>query len=467
MGSSNLPWRLSLSTAPVAPRETEPSPGRPVLSPVAPGPKKTGWGFWGLAVLMAVAAGVALWTVRQQALRRPTTAANTIRTAAVRRGDFERKLRVGGTVIAKDYAAIRTPEMRGPRDAGRGAMTLMTLARPGSIVKVGDVVAQFELRAAQDHLDDVKSTVVQKKSDVDKRRAEIMVLEETTRQSERTARGEYDKAQLDLRTAEVRSEIEASLLKLALLEKEATWKQLQQQVQLQQKSDEAQIRSLELDVAKEENHLGRHQRDLERMTIKAPVPGLVVMESMFRGGGQFDQVQAGDQVFPGTLFMQVVDLSQMLVNASTNQVEVQSVRIGQKVQVQLDAYPNLVLEGRIAGIGALAAAGGGRGFWRGSRDAWVRNIEVQILIDTHDERVIPDLSASADILLSHEPDQLLIPRAAIRGEAEDQSAVVYVKQGQQFSKRQVQLGEVSATQAVVLEGLSEGDVVALQDIPTA
>ena len=224
--------------------------------------------------------------------------------------------------------------------------------------------------------------------------------------------------------------------------------------------------SLKLVVAKEKNHLNRHVRDLEHMTVTTPIPGLVVMETNFRNG-QFSQVESGDQVWPRTLFMQVVDVSQMMITATANQADIQPVRIGQKAQVHLDAYPDMALSGEVVAIGALASTGGsgGRRYSRGGREDWVRGVEIQIALKQTDERIIPDLSASADILLSEQPDQLIIPREAIR-HRDDGTTVVQVRKGERFLPQKVQLGAMNATQAVVLDGLSESEVVALDELPT-
>jgi multidrug resistance efflux pump len=414
-----------------------------------------------VAAMLLLAVGA--WM--QQVLQRPAAPTTlTVPTAQVQRGVLQKTLRIAGSVTARQSAAIRAPRLTGPDS--RGPMTLMELAEPGSILKAGDIVAQFERRQGQDHVDDVKSTVVQRQSDVDKRRAELMIAEETTRQAVRTARGEAEKAQLDLRTAEVRSDIEAELLRLAVLETEANWKQLQEELELQQRANQAEMRGQKLDVAMEENHLNSHIADLEQMTITAPVPGLVVMETNFRNG-QFNQVETGDQVYPQTLFMRVVDISEMVVSGVVNQADIQGIRIGQDSSVRLDAYPDLVLPGEVSAIGALASAGGGAGgrnSSRGGRQEWVRGVEIQITIQGQDERLIPDLSASADIILSEQPDQLLVPRSAIRERA-DGAPVVHVREGGQFRQREVEIGDRNATHAVVLAGLSENEVVALTHIP--
>ena len=125
-------------------------------------------------------------------------------------------------------------------------------------------------------------------------------------------------------------------------EAEATLAQITQEVKLQKEVHAADIRGLELEVEKHRLHVERHMRDLERLKMASPVDGLVVMESLYRGGGQTEQVQVGDQVNPGTFFMRVVDLSAMVVSGVVNQVDSQLVRMGQKAEVRLDAYPELV-----------------------------------------------------------------------------------------------------------------------------
>ena len=161
----------------------------------------------------------------------------------------------------------------------------------------------------------------------------------------------------------------------------------------------------------------------------------------------------------------MVDLSDMIVTASVNQADVQLIRIGQTAEVRLDAYPDVVLEGRITSIGAIAGQGGSRSrFSRGGSGLYMKTVSVQIDIDTSDERVIPDLSASADILLdSHEAD-VIVPRAAVKTAA-DGSSVVYVKRGDGFEPRQVELGDRSEIQVVVEDGVGAGEEVLLGDPP--
>jgi multidrug efflux pump subunit AcrA (membrane-fusion protein) len=80
-------------------------------------------------------------------------------------------------------------------------------------------------------------------------------------------------------------------------------------------------------------------------------------------------------------------------------------------------------------------------------------------IEGSDPRLIPDLSASADILVDKAEGKVLVPRGAIS--TDNGKTVAYVKKGETFEKREVSLGLQNDTHAVVLSGLSGGEDVRL------
>src|SRR5207249_4413394 len=179
------------------------------------------------------------------------------------------------------------------------------------------------------------------------------------------------------------------LLKLSVEESEATYKELRQEVQIKKGAHAAEIRILELTRDRHSRHRDRHKGDIERFTIPAPMSGLVVMQSIYRGG-DMGQVQIGDQVSPGMPFMKIVDTGHMQLEANLNQVESEEIRIGQMADVHFDAFPDLELRGRVYSIGALAVTS-----WRQSY--FIRNVPVNIALQSSDPRLIPDLSASGNI----------------------------------------------------------------------
>ena len=98
-------------------------------------------------------------------------------------------------------------------------------------------------------------------------------------------------------------------------------------------------------------------------------------------------------------------------------------------------------------VGALALSSGRR------VSNYVRQIAVRLAIEGSDSRVIPDLTASADVLYAEQDQALLVPREAVYEEGG--KSVVYVKQAESFTPREValRLGVCRATvQRLIVDG---------------
>ncbi len=382
-----------------------------------------------------------------------------MRTARVARGDLRHELRLNGAIAAQEYAMLVAPRLRGRGGSDSSQMILIKLAKPGGLVQKGEVVAEFDRQWQLLRVDDQQAEVVQAEAAIAKQRADLSVLMQAERQNVQVARADHDKAKLDLKTSEIRSAIDAEKLKLAVEEAAARLQQLEQEIKLMEASQQATIRALEIKRDRAKIERQRAENNAEKMVVRAPITGIVVMQSTFRGG-QFGQVQEGDQVFPGTSFMQIVNPASMVVNAAVNQAESQELRLGQKAEIRLDAYPGQAWPGRLISMGAMAG-NSLFGFRGGSRALYVKQIPVRFSIEKQDPRLNPDLSASAAVILQEEKNVLVAPLEAV--EKENGSCWVGVKTAEGgFERRRVELGPANETQVVVRSGLQAGDEVALE-----
>jgi hypothetical protein len=399
-----------------------------------------------LAVVIAVAAYY-LWP--RQRVEKQAVAAPVIRTLRIGKGMLHRTMRLTGTTSAGRFANIAAPLLRGP-ESGR-ALVLMQLIKSGARAKKGEIVALIDGQAAKDHIEDVNATIQTAESDIKKRKADQAIEDESLRQALTQVKARLDKAKLDIGASEVRTVIDQELMKLAVEQAEAEYKEQLADIRTNEVSNRAELRILELTRDRHVRHRDRHVADLRKFTIRAPMDGLAVMQSIFRGG-DMGQIQEGDQVAPNQPFMKIVDTKSMQVDAGINQVESEWIRIGQLATVNFDAFPDIRLKARVFSIGALAVGG-----WRSNY--YIRSVPVKFQLLEQDPRVIPDLSASADVVAETKPDAVLLPLEAVQ--AEGGAQVVYVKTSRGFDRRQVKLGLRNNIQAEVLEGLQAGEEVAL------
>jgi len=319
-------------------------------------------------------------------------------------------------------------------------------------VKTGDVVAKFDPQNQLQRLDDYKDSAIQQENMVRKMMANLAAVKEAHDQSVRSAKADWDKAVLDLKTADVRSAIDAEKFKLSVEEAAANYKQLVAESALVEESQRAQIRASELNRDQSKIEMARAENNVQKMTMKSPMDGIVVMQSIVRNG-EFGQIREGDQVQAGQPFVQIVDPSSMVLNATVNQVDAERLRLGMKATVRMDAYPDIELPATLMGIGAMAKAST-------FRARYVGEIPVRIKIDKTDPRVIPDLTGSAEIVLGSEKNTVLAPRSAVF--AEGAGMFMFVQGPEGWIKKKVELGLPNFTQVAVKSGVQKGDVVALQ-----
>ena len=389
----------------------------------------------------------------------------SVSTAVVGLGDLHATVRVNGTVNAKNFAALMAPRILGSRSGlnrggdsgsigpmGDFSLVLMKLAKPGVHVKSGEVVAEFDPQNQLQRLDDYKDSAVQQENTVKKMLANLAAVKEAHDQSVRAAKANWEKAVLDLKTADVRSAIDAEKFKLAVEENDATYKQLLAEADLVDASQIAQIRVSQLNRDQSKIEVARADANVKKMTVKAPMDGIVVMQSIVRNG-EFGQIREGDQVAAGQPFVQIVDPTSMVLNATVNQVDAEKLRLGMKSVIHLDAYPDIELPGTLVGIGAMAKAST-------FRARYVGEIPIRIKLEKMDSRVIPDLTGSAEIILNTERSTMIAPLASVF--AEEGGPYVFVQGPEGWIKKKVELGLPSYTMVAIRSGLQKGDVVALQ-----
>ena len=342
----------------------------------------------------------------------------------------------------------------GGRHGGDFSQVLDRLVAPGSRVKKGDVVAGFDNQYMETRLDDFRASVEQDKSGFER----DMVLLETQRKAHQLtieeAKAALEKAQLDVKTIPVRSDIDAERLQLAAQEAQAKYDQLLREVKYVNLSADAQVSNAKLDIQTSALELQRAERNMDQMEVRAPIDGITVMETNFRGTN-FSAIKEGDEVFPGQPFMKIVDPSKMRVEANVNQADAQRLRMGMKARIRFDAYPGLELPGTLIGIGAMAVSEDGR-------TQSVKQVPVFFQLDKMDTRALPDLSVSADVLVDSAPAAVTVPREAVFYDAAREASYVYVKKGTRFERQYVETGLSNYLRVAIVNGLNSGEVVALE-----
>jgi macrolide-specific efflux system membrane fusion protein len=142
------------------------------------------------------------------------------------------------------------------------------------------------------------------------------------------------------------------------------------------------------------------------------------------------------------------------VSVSVAEVDAPQIKIDQVATITFDALPNKTFTGKVMGLNTTGAVTSG-----------VTTYPAIIqLDDTTDASVLPNMSATANIITKVDDNVLLVPSAAVQ--TVGTSSTVRVLKNGQVSTIPVQIGDASDSQTVITSGLSEGDMVVTSAVST-
>ena len=186
---------------------------------------------------------------------------------------------------------------------------------------------------------------------------------------------------------------------------------------------EATVRQLEADklnlvvlkhaIDAAEAEIARATDNLAYTTIVSPIDGIITRLNAKAG----EMVVTGTMNNPGTVIMEVSDLSEMQVDAQVDETNVSAVKEGQKAKIRIAAYPDETFDGvvKLVGLDTAQDPRGGQssGGWGGMpQGKWYR---ARIVLDTKGRRIPAGLSADVDIETKAHRNMIKVPTQAVMG----------------------------------------------------
>ena len=198
------------------------------------------------------------------------------------------------------------------------------------------------------------------------------------------------------------------------------------------------------------------QTELERTIIRAPIPGIAVLPEAFREGKK-RKPRVGDIVWQNQPLVYLPDISDMVVKTQIREIDLHKVGVGKRVTVLVDAYPDLSLPGEVQSIGVLAES-------RTGSYTTDKYFQILVSVKEKDQRLRPGMTAQVKIECEKVDNVLSIPIHAVF--KEQGKSYCYVDVQASYEKREISIGAQSESWVQVLEGLKEGERVALSQPPS-
>jgi multidrug resistance efflux pump len=399
-----------------------------------------------LAVLVVVGAGLA------RALQRLYKPQRGIPTAVVKRGRLDMKVYTDGELHARRSVMIVAPSVS-------GNLRIVRLAPTGTHVHNGDPVVEFDPSEQQYNLQENRFDLEEAEQEIAKAKADAAVQVAKDEVELLKAKFDVRRAELDVSKNELVSAIDAKKNLLALEEAKRHLAQLEQDIKSHSRSNQA-----ALDVAQEKERkahllMAQAESNIQSMSVKSTIEGLVSVKENERASGGFyfpgmklPEFREGDQVGPGTLVAEVMNLEQMEIQCKVDEGDRANLNAGAPVEAHVNALPGRIFPAKVESVAGTASRGMP---WSGNTTS---KFDVSITLDKSDPEIRPGLTVQAIVEGGQTKDLLLVPPQALFDK--DGKPFVYVEQGSSFVERQVKVTRRTESQ-VAIEGVSEGTVVAL------
>jgi len=348
---------------------------------------------------------------------------NQIETYRVQRGDFLFTVTETGELEAVNALTISAPQI----PWNLGALKITKIVGDGTEVEADDILIEFDKGQVQKSMEDAQS-------ELEIARAELRKASATQKSQVKEMESDLDKAQLQLRIAQLnyelanhKSKIEQKKIELQLKNAEIDLNRAKEKIQNQIHINEQEISKLKLKVRQAQTRLEEAQGTIERLTVKAPAPGIAIIRRNWQTGNKY---QADDQMWRGQQILRLPDLTLMQAKVMINEVDISKIDTTQTATITMDAYPDTGFKARVINVAALAR--------NKDRDSKVKIFDVILLLEETDKRLMPGMTVSCEVLVEKIADTLFVPLDAIF--LDESGPYVFLKNGSEFEKRPIKTG---------------------------
>ncbi|AFL84422.1 multidrug resistance efflux pump [Belliella baltica DSM 15883] len=362
--------------------------------------------------------------------------------ADVKKGDFRVEITSSG-----ELEALKSVEVLGPLEARRfrvNNITIESMVDEGTVVKQGDLIAELDKSEMFGRIED-------RRIELDQSRAQYEQIQLDTSLVLRQERDNM--INLEYIVQERKLVLEQSQFEPPAIIKQNGYNVEKAIRDLEQANDRYKVKILQekarmaevaARVREYENELAQMQEVLEKFTVRAPQNGMVIYQSG-RGG----KVKEGSQISAwNPVVATLPDLSRMRSVTYINEVDIRKIKVGQKVEIGLDAFPDKRLTGTVTRVANI-------GQQRPNSDAKV--FEVMVEVNESDPTLRPAMTTSNTIIVNKVENVMHVPLEAVNVH-NDSINYVFLKNG---VKQEVLLGMANLNDIIIESGLNEGDRVFL------
>ena len=261
---------------------------------------------------------------------------------------------------------------------------------PSLLIRLDSKDLESQLRSAEANCDAQMARIEVEKSNILSRKATLQGMEATLKQTQR----DFDRQQTLLQSHDI-SQASFDQIESSLRELESQYESTKHMI----RAAEQNLVVMQHNLTAAEARVEEVREALSYTTIYSPIDGTITQVNAEVG----EVVMTGTMNNPGTVIMQVADLSRMVLLAELDEANVGLVEIGQKAKIHVPAFWDEEFEGVVQNI-ALTHRMSNTG---------ARYYKTEILILSDVSKLRSGLTADVDIETNRYQDVIKVPSQAV------------------------------------------------------
>lgn len=365
-------------------------------------------------------------------------------TLTVRKGEVTLAIQTTG-----ELASARTIELGPPTVKYTWQHKLSYLIPEGTWVKEGQRVMAFDAQQQFSRLRDLEHALATERQRFESQTLDAEQEREQLELDLAEAKMQLDKASLKSSNVDglmARLEVEKLRIDREIAERNHAMAITRQQNRLAQMEVDQEITQSEVERLTAE--VNEQKAAIEAMNVKAPRDGIVVYKTNNDG----EKPAEGDQFSLIQKVLEIPDLDSLVVETTIAEQLAYKVKVGDRVEIRLDAVPERTFTGRVEDLGNIVRVK--------SRREPSKVFDAVVAIEDPDvEAMRPGMAARLSIVQRVEQEAVAIPQHAIIYEGKKSLVRLNSLVGE--VKREVTIVARQGGDAIVTEGLQDGDEVLL------
>ena len=370
---------------------------------------------------------------------------NTNLTVKVNRGDFVSEVTTSGEAQSNSLKKINGPENL--RKFKIREIKIQDLIPEGTVIKEGDYVGRLDPSNVNEQIIDAKLNLETSISKYTQQQLDTTLNLKQERNSIKDLKFNIEEVELELQQSIYEPPASIRKLEINLEKLKRDLKERDENYQIKKKQANARMVEVGTEVSKIRNKLQDLNKLLKSFTIYSDSNGMLTYVKNWDGSKK----KVGSTISPwDPSIANLPDLTKMESKTYANEVDIRKIKKDLKVKIGFDAFPEMQIEGIVTEVANVGEK---------KRGSDIKVFQVLIELKETNDNVRPGMTTSNIIITNEKRNVLSIPIEAIF--SKDSISYVYAKSGFSIIKKQVELGDNNNDEVIIVNGLTEKDIVYL------